>query len=234
MAAGSFASVSAANGSCTLADFTVSGYEAPVWDDDEEDYVGGCPSGRFVVQFLTGSGSVESKYTWIDNGEIGPGWFNTDNSAIPGGATSVSIPAGQAMWIVGRGYKLTSAGAVNEEDIDFPTRSSGASAVGNATPIDLSLGKLLVSGYTAPVWDDDEEDYVGGCPSGRFVVQFLTGSGSVESKYTWIDNGEIGPGWFNTDNSAIAGGATSVSIPAGKGLWIVGRGLRLTIPAPEL
>ena len=48
MAAGSFASVSASNGSCTLADFTVSGYEAPVWDDDEEDYVGGCP-GSFVV-----------------------------------------------------------------------------------------------------------------------------------------------------------------------------------------
>ena len=47
MASGSFMSVSGVNGACTLADFSVQGYEAPVWDDDEEDYVGGCPCGRF-------------------------------------------------------------------------------------------------------------------------------------------------------------------------------------------
>ncbi len=130
MAAGSFASVSAANGSCTLADFTVQGYDAPVWDDDEEDYVGGCPGGRFVVQFLTNSGTVESTYYWIDNGEKGQGWFaSAGGTAIDGGASSVSIAAGQAMWIQGKGLQLVSAGAVNEEDIAFPTRSSGASAV---------------------------------------------------------------------------------------------------------
>ena len=107
MAAGSFATVSAADGSCTLADMTVSGYTAPYWDEDEEDYVEGCPGGRFIVQFLTSSGTVESKYYWIDNGEIGPGWFSTaGGAAIEGGATSVSIPAGQGMWVQGRGYTL--------------------------------------------------------------------------------------------------------------------------------
>lgn len=234
MASGSFAAVTAANGACTLADFTVSGYDAPVWDEDEEDYVGGCAAGKFSVQFLTASGTVDANYYWIDNGEIGPGWFNTDKSPIEGGAASVSIAAGQAMWIQGRGMKLTSAGAVNEEDIAFQTRSSGASAVGNATPINLTLGSLTVTGYSAPVWDEDEEDYVGGCAAGKFSVQFLTTSGTVDANYYWIDNGEIGPGWFNTDKSAIDGGATSVSIPAGKGLWVQGRGMYLNIPAPEL
>ena len=234
MAAGSFAAVSAANGSCTLADFTVSGYDAPEWNEEDEEWTGGCPAGRFVVQFLTGSGTVESKYAWIDNGEVTPGWYNSNGSVIEGGAASVSIDAGRAMWIAGRGYKLTSAGAVNEEDIAFVTRSSGASAVGNATPIDLTLGKLTVTGYDAPEWNEEDEEWTGGCPAGRFVVQFLTGSGAVETKYAWIDNGEVTPGWYNSNGSAIDGGATSVAIPAGKGMWVAGRGYTLNIPAPEL
>ena len=234
MASGSFAAVSAVDGSCSLADLSVTGYDAPVWDDDEEDYVGGCP-GSFVLQFLSSSGTTESTYYWVDNGEVGPGWFTSKGgAAISGGAASVAISAGQAMWIQGRGMKLVSAGAVNEEDIAFPTRSSGASAVGNATPVNLTLGKLTVTGYAAPVWDDDEEDYVGGCP-GSFVVQFLTSSGTTEATYYWVDNGEKGPGWFaSKGGAAIDGGATSVALPAGKGMWIQGRGMYLNIPAPEL
>ena len=234
MSAGSFASVSASNGSCTLADFTVSGYDAPVWDDDEDDYVGGCP-GSFVIQFLSSSGTTESTYYWVDNGEVGPGWFTSKGgAAISGGAASVNIPAGQAMWIQGRGMKLVSAGAVNEADIAFLTRASGFNAVGNSTPVNLNLGRLTVTGYSAPVWDDDEDDYVGGCP-GSFVVQFLTSSGTTESTYYWVDNGEVGPGWFSSKGgAAIDGGATTVALPAGKGMWIQGRGMSLNIPAPEL
>ena len=232
MAAGSFASVSASNGSCTLADFTVSGYEAPVWDEDEEDYVGGCP-GSFVIQFLSSSGTTEASYYWYENGEKGPGWFAKGGVAIEGGAASVAIPAGQAMWIQGRSMKLVSAGAVNEEDIAFPTRASGFNAVGNATPVNLTLAKLTVSGYAAPVWDEDEEDYVGGCP-GSFAIQFLSSTGTTEASYYWYDNGEKGPGWFAKGGAAIDGGASSISIPAGKGLWVQGRGMYLNIPAPEL
>ena len=61
MAAGSFATVTANDGSLTLADFTVSGYDAPAWNEEDEEWTGGCPGGRFVVQFLTSSGTVESK-----------------------------------------------------------------------------------------------------------------------------------------------------------------------------
>ena len=232
MAAGSFATVTANDGSLTLADFTVSGYDAPEWNEEDEEYTGGC-AGDFVVQFLTSSGTVESKYAWYDNGEVAPGWYNANGSAIPGGASSVSIRAGQAMWIQGHGMKLTSAGAVNEEDIAFVTRSSGASAVGNATPVELTLGRLVVSGYDAPEWNEEDEEYTGGC-AGDFVVQFLTTSGTVASKYAWYDNGEVSPGWYNANGSAIPGGATSVSIPAGDGMWIQGHGMTLTIPAPEL
>ena len=232
MSAGSFASVSASNGSCTLADFTVSGYDAPVWNEDDEEWMGGV-DGTFVVQFLTSSGTVESKYAWFDNGELTAGWYNTNGDAIEGGAASVVIPAGQAMWIRGRGMKLTSAGAVNEEDIVFLTRTSGFDAIGNSTPVNLTLGKLAVTGYDAPEWNEEDGEWTGGV-DGTFVVQFLTSSGTVESKYAWFDNGELTAGWYNTNGDAIEGGANAVSIPAGLGLWVRGRGMTVTIPAPEL
>lgn len=232
MASGSFAAVSAANGSCTLADFTVTGYDAPVWNEDDEEYEGGC-AGEFNVQFLSSSGTTEATYRWYDNGEKAAGWYNNDGSAIEGGAASVVIEAGKAMWIQGRGYKLTSAGAVNESDIIYVTRAKGASAVGNATPINLTLGQLAVSGYDAPVWNEDDEEYEGGC-AGEFNVQFLTSSGTTDATYRWYDNGEKAPGWYNNDGSAIDGGATTIAVPAGKGLWIQGRGYTIRIPAPEL
>ena len=234
MASGSFASVSASNGSCTLADFTVSGYDAPEWNEEDEEWTGGC-DGNFVVQFLTSSGTTESMYYWIDNGELAAGWYASGSgSAIPGGAASVTLPAGQAMWIRGRGMKLTSAGAVNESDIVFVTRGSGFDAIGNATPVQLTLGSLAVSGYDAPEWNEEDEEWTGGC-DGNFVVQFLTSSGTTESMYYWIDNGELAAGWYASGSgSAISGGATSVELPAGQGLWVRGRGMTLRIPAPEL
>lgn len=106
MSAGSFASVSASNGSCTLADFTVSGYDAPEWNEEDEEYTGGC-NGTFVVRFLTASGTTESSYRWYDNGEVSPGWYNNNGSAISGGATTVSIPAGKGLWVQGRGMTVT-------------------------------------------------------------------------------------------------------------------------------
>ena len=234
MASGSFAAVSAADGSCSLADFTVSGYTAPSWNEDDEEYVDGCGSGDFIIQFLTRSGTVESRYYWIDNGEVAAGWYNTDGSAIEGGAASVVIEAGKAAWIKGNGFTLVSAGAVNENDIAYTTRTVGSSAVGNATPVNLTLGKLTVSGYDAPEWNEDDEEYVDGCGSGDFIVQFLTRSGTVEARYYWIDNGELAAGWYTPAGTAIEGGATSVSVPAGQGMWIKGNGLQLNIPAPEL
>ena len=232
MASGSFAAVTAANGACTLADFTVSGYDAPVWDEDEEDYVGGCAAGKFSVQFLTASGTVDANYYWIDNGEIGPGWFNTDKSPIEGGAASVSIAAGQAMWIQGRGLQLVSAGAVNEEDIVFTTRSSGATAIGNGTPVNLTLGQILVEGYADPIYDEDEgETQEGtGVIGGQFSLQFLSSSGSTEATYYFVDDGEHAKGWYTPAWAS----ANSVEFAAGQGVWIQGRGLGFRVPAPEL
>jgi len=230
MMAGTFAAVSATDGSYTLGDLTVSGYDAPIYDEDEgETQEGtGVILGQFNLQFLSSSGTTEASYNYIDDGEHTKGWYDASWNS----ANNVVIPAGQAMWIVGRGLTLVSAGAVETSDIVRPTRSSGATAIGNGTPVDLTLGRLLVEGYEAPIYDEDEgETQEGtGVILGQFNVQFLSASGTTEASYNFIDDGEHTKGWY--DASWNSGNA--VSVPAGQGLWIVGRGLSLRVPAPEL
>ena len=235
MMAPTFLSVSSETG-CTLADLSVTGYEAPVYDDEEEEYTGGCAGGEFILSILTSSGTYESRYYWIDDGETTAGWYaNGLGGAIPGGASSVQLLAGQGVWVLGRGMKLQCAGAVNENDVAKKTNSSGNTAMGNCMPIDLTLARLTVSGYSAPVYDDEEEEYTGGCAGGEFILSYLTPNGTYAARYYWIDDGETGPGWYaNGLGGAIDGGATSVALPAGQGVWVLGRGMYLNFPAPEL
>ena len=106
----------------------------------------------------------------------------------------------------------------------------------------VTLADLKVTGYEPPQWTGSGKSAhnEGGCTGGKFVVQTLTPQGTSDKMYYWIEyyknaTTKVGPGWF-ADMSAtpIDGGADSVEIPAGKGLWITGSGLTLTIPAPEL
>ena len=105
--------------------------------------------------------------------------------------------------------------------------------VGSATG--CTLADLSVTGYDAPEWNDDDEEYEGGCAGGDFVLQFLNNNGTVAARYYWIDDGETAAGWYaSMVGGAIDGGAASVNIPAGKGAWVIGSGMTLNIPAPEL
>ena len=229
MIAPTFLGVGNAEG-CTLADLKVTGYEAPELVDDE--WEGGCGGGDFILQFLNPNGTIAARYYWVDDGDVGPGWFATGGGvAIAGGAESVEINAGMALWVKGSGMKLQAAGAVNKADVEYVTNSSRQTAVGNATPVTLTLGDLAVAGYEEPELVDDE--WEGGCGGGDFILQFLNPNGTVAARYYWVDDGDVGPGWFATGGGvAIDGGAESVEIPAGKGLWVKGSGMTLVIPAP--
>ena len=221
---------------CKLSDLTVTGYEAPEWNEEDECSDNGCGAGEFILQFLNANGTVASKYYWIDDGDHTAGWYaSTAAAAIDGGATSVNIPAGTAAWVIGTGKTLQTAGQVGTEDIAFVMNATRNTAAGNATPVDLTLAKLTVSGYEAPEWNDEDECYDNGCGAGEFILQFLNANGSVASKYYWIDDGDHAAGWYaSTAAAAIDGGASSVNIPAGKGAWVIGTGKTLNIPAPEL
>ena len=219
---------------CFLSDLKVTGYDAPTLNSKGK-WQGGCGAGKFMVTKLTTSGTAEANYYWIDNGTVGPGWFVDGNgTAIEGGAESVELPVGQALWTQGSAYKLVPAGAVNTLDVAYPTVAVGKVAIGNSSPVELTLADLTVTGYDAPTLNSKGK-WQGGCGAGKFMVTKLTTSGTADANYYWIDNGTIGPGWFVDGNgTAIEGGAVTVKIPAGLGLWTQGSGYTLNIPAPEL
>lgn len=126
------------------------------------------------------------------------------------------------------GYQGNTANATRNTMM-APTFLSVSSTTG------CTLADLKVTGYEAPVWNEDDEAYDNGCKGFDFVLQFLNANGSVASKYYWLDNGEVAAGWYATSGGdAIEGGAASVKIPAGKGAWVIGTGKTLNIPAPEL
>ena len=241
LSAPTFLQVSSTTG-CTLADLSVGGYEKQAWSDDDEDYSGGVSGGQFVLRFLNNSGANEAVYYWIEQEAekgIKAGWYaDANGTPINGGAKSVTIESGRALWISANGLPLVSAGAVNELVTSYQTRTIGLSAIGNNTPVDLTLGKLYVTGAEKQAWSDDDEDYSGGVSGGQFVLRFLNNSGANEAVYYWIEQEAekgIKAGWYaDTNGTAIEGGATSIAVPAGKGMWVSGNGLYLNIPAPEL
>ena len=234
MIAPSFVSTSA-TGKFTLADLQVSGYVAPVWDEDNEEVTDGTgvAGGDFVMVVLNQQGSADARYYYIDDGNGHKGWY-LKASGAEAADTSVEYDIGQAFWIQGKGKSLTSAGAVNPLDVVYSTRSAGSTAVGNATPIDLTLGKLAVVGYADPVWDEDNEEVTDGTgvAGGDFVVVVLNYQGSADARYYYIDDGNGHKGWYLKASGAEAADATT-SIPAGQGLWVQGKGKSLYIPAPE-
>ena len=233
MIAPTFLQVTSATG-CTLADLSVTGYDAPKYDPEMEMTDGGC-LGDFILQFLNQNGTTKARYVWIDDDNGHKGWYaNSDGDEIEGGASSVAISAGESLWTIGGNLKLVTSGKVLTSDILFQTTKSGAVAVGNGTPINLTLNQLVVTGYDTPKYDPEMEITDGGC-LGDFIVQFLNTNGTTKNRYVWIDDDNGHLGWYaNSDGDEIEGGASSVSIPSGDGMWIIGGGLNITIPAPEL
>ena len=235
MMAPTFLSVDSATG-CKLSDLTVTGYDAPEWVEEDEYFEGGCAGGDFILQFLNNNGSVAARYYWIDDGDNAAGWYATMGAgAIENGAENVSIPAGSAAWVIGTGKTLQSAGVVNKADVAFAMNKTRNTAVGNCMPIELTLAQLTVTGYDAPEWVEEDEYFEGGCAGGDFILQFLNNNGSVAERYYWIDDGDNAAGWYATAVAgAIENGAENVSVPAGKGAWVIGTGKTLNIPAPAL
>ncbi len=221
-------------GQWALADLKVAGYTAPS-KNSKGKWVGGCQANEFIVEKLTTTGTREVAYHWLDNGTVGPGWFaSSAGDAIENGAESVKFDAGTGLWTAGSAYKLVPAGAVNAQDVEFVTDTTGKVAVGNSSPVDLTLADLTVTGYTAPS-KNSKGKWVGGCQANEFIIEKLTTTGTREVAYHWLDNGTVGPGWFaSSAGDAIENGAASVAIPAGQGLWTAGSGYTLVFPAPEL
>ena len=214
MLSAQFEAVGANDGSATLADLTIGGYEP--YDPVEDE---GGTTADFSVQFLTASGTTEAQYWWYDDDEK-TGWYDASGNLC----NDVALSAAKGFWTSGHGLTMTSAGQVNENDIVITTASAGFRAIANTTPVNLKLSQLAITGYEP--YDPVEDE---GGTTADFSVQFLTASGTTASQYWWYDDDEK-TGWYDASGTL----SNDVVIPAGTGVWVSGHGLSIRIPAPEL
>ena len=225
----------------TLADLSVKGYVLPQFDEKGKLVKGTGTKGDFCLRLLDSTGDYEAQYYWVDyQKDVTAGWFldKLGTSPISGGAASVTIKAGRGLWITGKGFKLVPSGAVNQKLVQFETNGGTVNtAIGNCMPVDMTLDQFFVDGYTLPQFDEKGKLVKGTGTKGDFCLRLLDSTGDYEAQYYWVDYQKgVTAGWFKDKlgTTPIEGGAASVTITAGRGLWCTGKGYNLNIPAPKI
>ncbi len=173
-------------------------------------------------------------YRWTCDASIiddemldGPCW--TTLGYVPVNADNIVFQPGQGLWVYGAGSnrKLQSSGLVQANDVVVTLNESGATPVGNPTPIKVKLSEILVTG----------EDVDG------VNIRVLDESGRTIDgmAYRWTCDASIiddemldGPCW--TTLGYVPVNADEIEFTAGQGLWVYATGSSqgLRFPAPTL
>lgn len=164
------------------------------------------------LQILDAGGATTSMLVWDDGSFIGEGWVDMDSMEL---ATGVILP-GQSILIdtASAGVSITFAGTVGTEDL-VVTSHSGFNFIGNATPVDVKVQDITISGSdVTPLVDN---------------LQILDKGGATSTMLVWDDGSFVGEGWVDMDSMELS----DISISAGDGVLVdtANSGVKITIPA---
>ena len=251
MAGGTFASVANADNQFTFRDIKVQPKAGTTFRWSGR-WVGGITPPAFEVKILQANGSAEKTYYW-KYARVGTQsvyediacWVKYEGGAfvdLTDAELDEKFDAGQAFWIKGAGHSLQPAGRVDKRPVDFPMNAANYTAVGNGTPVELTLGDLSVvpKAGTTFRWSGR---WVGGITPPALEVKFLLPNGTADKTYYW-KYARVGTQaayedvacWVKYEGSAFVDVTQEeldeVKIPAGKGLWVKGAGHTLHIPSP--
>ena len=228
----------------------------PTWNVNR--WRGQCkaPNG-FAMMTLDDEGYEDETFYWQywkegdhDNPTVTRGWFKSNGEggyvALSAEELAKAFPAGQGFYIMGNGNALRPAGQV-AGDAEVDSISKGFCVIANATPCDMTLGKVSVTchGNYEPTWNVNR--WRGQCkaPNG-FVMMTLDDEGYEDQTYYWQywkegdhDSPTVTQGWFKSDG---AGGYVkmekdeldAVEVKAGQAFYVMGNGNTLNFPGPEL
>ncbi len=167
------------------------------------------------IQMISTGGIIGDVYTWRSKGAYlnNPGWYNADGTS----AADVTIEAGKGVYVcVGRdNVKMVTSGNVKLAPTSIPL-AVGYNVVGNATPRDLTLKEIKLTGALGVGADN---------------IQMVSSGGVIGDVYTWRSKGAYlnNPGWYNADGTS----AGDVPFKAGQGIYVcVGRAGTLELPSP--
>ena len=201
------------NTDLTLGDLKVVGYDSN-YDGFE-----------VIAKKLNGAGVGGTSFYWCDYEEDGQtyyGWYDGDMNEY----NTEKVVLGEGLWVYSpnANFKLQSSGSVPTSDVAVTLRGEGqAKMVANPMPLQLSLGEVLISGYT------------GSYDGFEVIAKKLNGAGVGGTSYYWCDYEEDGNtycGWYDADMNDY----NDVPVSAGEGLWIYSPSTSYSVvfPAPVL
>jgi hypothetical protein len=193
------------------------------------------------VQVFTSSGSTALKATYVsqatlEDWDMWPGydvgWYDYADGNMQNGTLDDTVLAfGTSMTVFSgsTGATLLYVGEVVQNDVEFPLAENGYTAIGNASPVELTLGDIVPNANFAAF-----EDF----------VQIFTASGSTALKATYVsqatlEDWDMWPGydvgWYDyADGNMQNGTLDDTVIPAGQGMTVFSGSANaaITIPNP--
>jgi hypothetical protein len=194
-----------------------------------------------AIQVFDASGSVYIQATYVSQATLEDwgvwpdyeaGWYDLADDELALGTLNDTVLAYGTSMTVFTGSAnagLLYAGEVVQSDISLPLAQNGYTAIGNASPVDLTLGDIVAN-----------ENFVAFADA----IQIFDASGSVSIQATYVSQATLEDwgvwpdyeaGWYDlADDELALGTLNNTVIPAGQGMTVFtgNAGAAITIPNP--
>ena len=169
------------------------------------------------------------------------GWYDLSvcqdeefDGATKKNSTVIPFGTGVLVYTSGSGVTVTFAGEVKDEEVALGLATGSNSFVGNASPVDLTLGDLLPTGG-ADGWAYDTDFLATLKPNGNKDASYGYLSPYWANKY--FEDEQAGWYYLSVCQDEEFDGATKkndVQIPAGQAflVYTAGSGIELVVPSP--
>jgi len=193
------------------------------------------------IQLLDSNGNVTMQATYVSQADLElwdmwpgyeVGWYNSADEELELGTLNDTVlPFGTSMTVYTSysGVTLLYAGEVIQNDVVLPLVSNGFTPVGNASPVDLTLGDIVPNANFAAFEDS---------------VQMLDSNGNVTMQATYVSQADLElwdmwpgyeVGWYNSaDEELELGTLNDTVMVAGQGMtaYTSYSDVTITIPNP--
>ena len=185
---------------------------------------GGGGSGDICAQIISSAGLWVGEYYWltVDGMGVDNGWYKDMFGGEAVAVDEVVLDQGQAFYIHSdnEDLQLMVSGEVPAGDVGL-TFAAGDGMLGNATPVDVDLTDVTVTG---------------GGGSGDISAQSISSAGLWVGEYYWltVDGMGVDNGWYKDMFGGEAVAADEVILAPGEALYLHSDSEDLTVTLPAV
>jgi len=235
-----------------LTDISITGYTLQNIDDSFEGQISAMKldgTGKTIEDEISGNPIMWQWADWIEESEETPGlavrktgWMNDlgflggvddDGNPIP----NVPLAMGEGVWVQSdsTSWKVQCSGQVYDQAVPITLLENGSKFCANTCPMNITLSKTFITGYTLENIDDSFEGQISAMKldgTGKTIEDEVSGNPIMWQWADWIEESEETPGlavrktgWMN--DLGFLGGVDDdgnpipdVPLAIGEGVWV--------------